>query len=315
MALYPSVLILGSRFDFSCDYVVSRILCQNTSYLRLNSEDLSDYRITLDPVRRRLTCILNDEQYVLTDDTLKSVWFRRAVYPRDYGSCVPSEIADQIARVQWAAFMRSLMVFRGAKWVNDPTATYFAEQKAVQLAVANELGFIVPRTLITNDTGNLSELRPPAVMKGIDTVLAYKDGREYFAFAESFDPGGLEGSSLRRIPVTIQEAVEPKVDLRVTVVENRAFAAEIRSGGAGIAGDWRKNKQNLTYSKHLLPTSVEQLCIELTRALGLRFGAIDLARTGDVYSFFEINPTGEWSWLVDSAGLPIDEAIADVLLQ
>lgn len=35
--------------------------------------------------------------------------------------------------------------------MNDPSATYLAESKPYQLAVANELGFKVPRTMVTND--------------------------------------------------------------------------------------------------------------------------------------------------------------------
>jgi hypothetical protein len=316
MTIYPSVLILGSRFDFSCDYVISCLLRRNSSYLRLNSEDLHHYAITLDPVNRELSCTLGGNLYLLTQDTLKSVWFRRAIYPRDYGTSIPPDIDGQIARVQWAAFMRSLMIFCRARWVNHPNATYFAEQKAVQLATASDLGFVVPTTLFTNDARACAALSEhKLVMKGIDTVIAYQDNREYFAFVEPFDPKVLETADFGAIPVTIQEAIKPKVDLRVTVVGNLAFAVEIKMNGTGISGDWRKHKQFLTYTKFILPQSIERKCIALTAKLGLLFGGIDLARIEDTYFFFEINPTGEWSWLVDSAGLPIDEAIADVLLQ
>jgi glutathione synthase/RimK-type ligase-like ATP-grasp enzyme len=208
------------------------------------------------------------------------------------------------------------MIFHNARWVNHPNATYFAEQKAVQLATANDLGFVVPATLFTNDAIACAELFPhKLVMKGIDTVIAYQDNREYFAFVEPLDPKDLVKADLSAIPVTIQRAVNPKIDLRVTVVADQAYAVEIKANGAGISGDWRKHKQHLTYNAIVLPQSIEHRCIELTAKLGLSFSGIDLARVDDAYIFFEINPTGEWSWLVDSAGLPIDEAIADVLLQ
>lgn len=41
---------------------------------------------------------------------------------------------------------------------------------------------------------------------------------------------------------------------------------------------------------------------------------IDLAKCGNRYYFLEINPTGEWAWLVDELGFPIDEALADELV-
>jgi hypothetical protein len=42
LAAAPEVLILASRFDFTCDYVVAALRKRGVSYLRLNSEDLSD---------------------------------------------------------------------------------------------------------------------------------------------------------------------------------------------------------------------------------------------------------------------------------
>jgi glutathione synthase/RimK-type ligase-like ATP-grasp enzyme len=47
--------------------------------------------------------------------------------------------------------------------------------------------------------------------------------------------------------------------------------------------------------------------------LGLFFGGVDLALVKDRYYFIEVNPTGEWAWLVDAAGLRIDTAICDCL--
>ena len=47
--------------------------------------------------------------------------------------------------------------------------------------------------------------------------------------------------------------------------------------------------------------------------LGLTFGGIDLALCGDEFYFIEVNPTGEWGWLVKTAGHEIHKAIADYL--
>jgi len=46
--------------------------------------------------------------------------------------------------------------------------------------------------------------------------------------------------------------------------------------------------------------------------LGLTYGAIDLAVSGDTVHFIEINPTGEWGWL-DGPDRPIAKAIVDEL--
>ncbi len=47
--------------------------------------------------------------------------------------------------------------------------------------------------------------------------------------------------------------------------------------------------------------------------LGLSFGAIDLIESNNGYYFIEVNPTGEWAWLVENAGLKIYEGVVDYL--
>lgn len=47
--------------------------------------------------------------------------------------------------------------------------------------------------------------------------------------------------------------------------------------------------------------------------LKLQFGGIDLIYMKDTYYFIEVNPTGEWGWLLNSAGMRIDIAIVDCM--
>jgi glutathione synthase/RimK-type ligase-like ATP-grasp enzyme len=78
-------------------------------------------------------------------------------------------------------------------------------------------------------------------------------------------------------------------------------------------GDWRLQKDITEYRPYELPAPVHAACIRLVQQLGLVFGAIDLAVHEGAHYFLEINPTGEWAWLVDQLQLPIAEVIADAL--
>ena len=49
------------------------------------------------------------------------------------------------------------------------------------------------------------------------------------------------------------------------------------------------------------------------KSLRLNFGAIDLIKQDNKYFFIEINPTGEWGWLVDERRR-IDKVIANWLI-
>ena len=210
------------------------------------------------------------------------------------------------------------MVFETCLWVNDPAATYKAEHKAVQLSVARSIGFDVPRTVITNTAEGVAAASGGAskvAVKGLDTVLIWHDGLETFGYTTLIDSDLPDDSNLSSAPLIAQEALEEKLDLRVTVVGERVFCAAVTDGGSPIRGDWRLSKPKAEFSAFELPPHVERRCLELCKSLGLVFGAIDLALQNEVYFFLEINPTGEWGWLVDQAGLPIDKAIAEVLLE
>jgi hypothetical protein len=315
MEVRPEILILSSRGDFSCDYVVAHLMSRGVPYLRLNTEDLASYALCLDPLRGEFLCTIKDTTFRIEEETLRSVWFRRAVYLRDYGLPAEAKASEQIARSQWAALVRGLVVFQRAKWVNHPGATYLAEQKPLQLSLAQKAGFRIPETLITNDARKLARFRDRDIaIKGVDTVIAFESGNEVFAFTNILPSKQVSGEEIGGCPIIAQEAISPKTDLRVTVVGSSLFAVCVENHGTGILGDWRSQKEGLSYRPVVLPERVESACLALTKKLGLLFGAIDLAKRGDEYFFFEINPTGEWAWLVDSAGVKIDEAIADVLV-
>jgi glutathione synthase/RimK-type ligase-like ATP-grasp enzyme len=123
----------------------------------------------------------------------------------------------------------------------------------------------------------------------------------------------LEPDAWRAAPATIQAALMDKLDIRVTVIEDRVLSASITENGAPLIGDWRTRKSNVQFRKFDLPREIADRCQMLVKSLGLRFGGIDLALSDGEYYFLEVNPTGEWAWLVDTADLPIDDAIAEAL--
>ena len=132
---HAEVLILASRYDLTCDYVVALLRRRSIPYLRLNSEDFNDYVVELDPIQRRFVVELGAKRYCITPHCLRSVLFRRPVFLRNYGDDQRSP-EERFSQIQWATFVRNLMLFKEALWVNDPAATYKAEHKAVQLSVA-----------------------------------------------------------------------------------------------------------------------------------------------------------------------------------
>jgi glutathione synthase/RimK-type ligase-like ATP-grasp enzyme len=311
----PRVLILASRYDLSCDYVVARLRQRGVAYLRLNTEDLPEFALTLDPIARVLTGRSPEFSFEVGANDLRAVYFRRPVFLRESGS-LPKTAEARLSRAHWAAFMRAFMLFDNCRWMNHPTATYRAETKPLQLARAAMLGFRVPKTVVANTTLSLTNAfgdSTQVVMKGLDTVLVSRGSEETFGFTNILPPGAVHESEMRTAPAIIQEMVEPKLDLRITVVDRQVFAVSVTSKNQRIRGDWRLKASEAEFVSCELPQPIADRCVALVEDLGLAFGAIDLALQDDEYFFFEINPTGEWAWLTQGNDLPIDDAIAQFL--
>ena len=55
-------------------------------------------------------------------------------------------------------------------------------------------------------------------------------------------------------------------------------------------------------------------CQTLVRFFGLQFSALDLIVTpAGEYIFLESNPCGQWGWIEKQTGLPLTEALVDIL--
>ncbi len=311
----PSILLVANQHDFTTDHVAYQLKEKSKTYFRLNIDQLASNKITLFPMEPRLVATIDGINLEISLDTLKSIYFRAPTFLRD--NYQPKLSPDeQFSRAQWATFVRSLTVFDPLLWVNHPQATYLAEIKPYQLKVAKEIGFLLPETVITNTTDNIGfskEKNGSIVVKTIDPAILRNNGDEAFIFTNFVSEKELMKSKISSSPIIIQETLWPKIDIRVTVVDKKVFAVAIKKNGKGIKRDWRREKGKIQYENIKLDLETKNRCITLLARLDLKFGAIDLVYVDDQYFFLEINPTGEWAWLLSHTDHKIDEAIADCL--
>lgn len=303
------ILLVTNSRDYATDLVVDELRRRGASYLRLDLDLLSNDDISLEvggPVlRQRLPD--GEERTV---ESPRSILFRAPTHLRE--SSGHRHAPEELLQLhQWAAFARSLTVFREARWINHPVATYAAESKPYQLTVAASVGLPFPTTSIGNTLPSALTDEGRVVVKALDTFLVRKGDHDLFFYTAVMRPRDVTQASIRAMPVIFQTLLEPKIDLRVTVVGDNCFVAETERA---IAGDWRLQKDDLQFRRAELDDDVRLKCLALVRALDLRFGAIDLARTESGCWFLEINPTGEWAWLETLFEGGISKAIVDELL-
>ncbi len=303
-------LIIANKEDFTSDFISIELEKSNKKYLRVNRDEFQDYKIIWNINKNEMFIEMN-ANYYLIDDSLKGVYYRAPVYIRYYSKVSKEE---QLYKSQWMAFVKNLICFKKALWINNPVATYKAENKMLQLRYAKEVGFRIPNTKVINSACKELKDDKKYIIKSIDTLLLRYEDKEAFLYSNIVDGQEINSSELNIAPIVVQDLLEPKIDLRVTVIGEYLFTVEILKSGNGVYGDWRKEKDNVSFIPYELPKHLCEKCILLVKKLGLVYGAIDLAIVNDDYYFIEINPTGEWAWLVEEPGFNIDKKITETLI-
>lgn len=306
-------LIISSTIDFSTDLVCYRLLSDNKEFYRLNRDEFAKHEIQIDLQKRYMQIIIDDKKYCAEFDGLEGIYFRAPVFLRTQSKKELS-LEEQLERNQWSSFLRNLIIFQQAIWINNPVDVYRAENKMYQLIKAGECGFDIPKTLVTN-TSNIDIEEKELVIKALDTALFYdlKNNKEMFTYSNVVKDFELKEYNLRQAPIFVQEFLEPKIDCRITFIKGKLFSVKIQKDNKGVYGDWRFYKEELEYIPFQLPENIEYAITKLMHELNLNFGGIDLVYSNGRYYFIEVNPTGEWGWLEVKTGMKISSAIKAAL--
>ena len=307
-------LIVSSTIDFSTDMVCYRLLEDNEKFYRLNRDEFLKHKIVVDLQNEVMIISIDGEEYEAQFEHLKGIFFRAPVFLRTQSKKELS-VQEQLERNQWSSFLRNLIVFKNANWINNPVSTYRAENKIFQLCIAKEYGLEVPVTYISNCTDFNLESDKKYIVKSLDTALFYdmENNKEMFTYSNVVSGSELNEYDLTSAPIFIQEFLNPKIDCRVTYVQGKLFPVKILQNGKGLYGDWRMRKEELEYIPFQLPTYVENAIHKLMKKLELNFGGIDLAIVSGEYYFIEVNPTGERGWLEVKTGTNISKTIKRAL--
>lgn len=305
---FPKVLLISNRFDFSTDFIAVELNKRKVDYIRINRDELKDYSIEFDPLIPEIRGAYKRNKFTINNDHLYSIYYRAPTFLRDiFQELITDE--EQLIRTQWAAFVRSMCVFEHIKWLNNPVDIYKAEIKPYQLYLANLMGSLVPKTIVSNKVLDIGS--PYIAIKSIDTAIVNNNKEETFIYTSIYKQNEIVKKKYLS-PFFNQQGLVPKLDIRVTIIEENVVAMKIFDE-SNIDEDWRKYKNKLKYSIIELPTDIKEFCIKYVKELKLNFGAIDLILHENKYYFIEINPTGEWSWLQQITGYRFDSLIANSL--
>ena len=238
-----------------------------------------------------------------------TIWYRRPGSPAAHPDAHPADV--KFVESEASDYVANALHFLGndsTLWVNHPDARHTARNKAVQLAVAREIGFSIPDTIFSNCPEQIRQFfrehdgeiiyKPfrPAEWRisGDDseriitlptTVLSEKDIQDDFAISTC--------------PGIYQRKIRAQYEVRATVIGPNIICCKILSQEHSNVIDWRHdlNRGRIAAEPYELPSNVFDMCQEFCRRMGLEFGCIDLIvdKNGD-HIFIEVNESGQFLW-------------------
>jgi len=258
---------------------------------------------------------------------IKSVWYRRPELPQPTSNIFDGWKRDEVdfLRGEYSGFLWSMYTVLGGYWMNRPLyGTHLLEHnKLFQMQIAKRSGLSVPRTILSNNPQQIIAFADAcggkvAVKSIKQRIFTKDDGTNDGIYTNIVTSSELSNNreALSVCPVLLQEYVEKKLELRITVIGNHVFACAIHSQDEKRTMiDWRKYGDKwVLHEEFVLPETIKEKLLASMKLWGIDFGAIDMIVTpGGDYVFLEVNPNGQYGWIEGLTGMPISRTIADVL--
>lgn len=314
------VLIITNTKDITCDYIIRQLKHNKIEFYRFNTNLIGkSIYLHFDIVNNHYTIYDSITNITLDVKSFSAVYYRRPELPTfDNKSLSGGEIVyinNEIIYTLEGLYKALSNVY----WISPLSAIREAENKIHQLRIAQKIGFIIPQSIISNIGNRINEFQHfwrECIIKPVKSGLIHYSTGEKVFFTSLYHEENITDDMLVA-PVFLQTLIHKDIDLRVTVVGKKVFAAAIHSQeNHDSAVDWRRGENIPQHTQYQLPSNIERKCVKLLKILNLNFGAIDLVKDKNGnYIFLEINPNGQWAWIENQVGYNISGEIVKLLIK
>lgn len=292
------ILIITSSYDYTVDYIINKYK-DIAEFFRFNVDMLDKYTFEL---TENKNWEITSKAWAINIQDVYSIYYRKPMLPdlSMYQDKYLTMISKDII-----AIVNGIVDSFDGKVLTKPFKLRKVENKVFQLKIANEIGFLMPSTLITNDNLSVTDfIKKKSIIKPLTTGKVLEKGS-----CEIYQTNIIEKieDDISLTPAYLQGYVEKEYEVRVTIVGEKVFPVRIDFHNRI---DWRKDEEKNKYSIIQLPSFIEDKCKQLLKFMDIKFGAIDFIvdKEGN-WIFLEINPNGQWLWLEESLKLDISEEI------
>lgn len=313
------ILILTNSRDETANFFEKKINSSKNAIFRFNTDEHIPFSLLSFEIKNKSFNFEIENAIGLRPQLIKSIWYRRPqameTLINDIDSDYKKFVTDEYNKL-WNGFFAT---FQNSKWVNHPMDNNRASLKLLQLKLASELNLDIPNTLITTNPNEAKNhiinndkkfiIKP--LSKG---VVEFETGSHQLIYTSRLTKDNISKLELiRNCPTLIQEEIENKRDVRVNYFEGKfcSFFLDTKSTEVDCR---RNNMQGVEYSYFELDNEVKNKICKMMQKLNLKFCTIDLAYTRERgFTFFEINPNGQWAWIEQVTNYPISQMLFEVL--
>lgn len=190
------------------------------------------------------------------------------------------------------------------RWLNPPDNMRKLTSLMGQLAVAREVGFAVPHTLVTGDMVDVAETFPHgAVHKSSPHLIFGQDGMRIMQATHVRNINDLPLDELDPHTSYWQDYAEG-TSWYAMAIGDRVFAAQLHTDG---------DDPGAHYMPNALPAQAQAQCRDYLKLAGLGMAAFSLVDTGGDMTCVGVNPYGHPGWVAHDLHQPVLEAMADEL--
>jgi len=315
-----TVLIITNDHDEHADAVVAELHRREVEVFRFHPADFPEAcSVSIEIEDGRVQGELRAADRRVAFDDICAAWYRRSGNLFETRLSVTSEKLENYVKAQTSATVQALCTNLETLWVSHPFALRRGEVKALQLSEASKVGLRVPRTLISNDSGQAATFVDSLGQTecAIKPLLAVGVTDEQGGFRLPLTQTLPRGHSLESValaPTIFQPYVKKAFELRCVVIGDKIFSAKMDSQADEKSRiDWRAGDPE--HEVFELPAEVTAALLGLMDRFELNFASLDMIVTPDGdYVFLELNPNGQWLWLEHELGLPLVASMADLLM-
>lgn len=196
--------------------------------------------------------------------------------------------------------------------------------KIKTLLIAQEVGFNIPKTIITNKLKSIRKFKTK-YKKVLSKTLSFNsflniNSKAYLNYVELIEDTTFELlNEVDILPSLVQQYIEKAYEVRTVVIGKEIFSMALFSQNDNQTKiDFRKYnfKAPNRYIPYKLPDTVEEKILVLMDKLKLNTGSIDFIVSPEKEIFFlEVNPEGQFGFVSKNCNYALEKVFAEKIFQ